>query len=123
MSMTFLTRRLGLRAMAAAALLALGAARGGLAQEIGRPILPDRPEGPAVVAPAADPPAAIPLSPAAPANPNDSPAMRALILDTIKQSDAAKKKADDDKKKAEEERIAREGLVVGDDRKLNVTFD
>src|SRR5258708_2250989 len=76
------------------------------------------------ITPVAAPPATVPTLPIADpaAAPPASPA-EAMILDVIKKHEDEKKKAEDEKKKAEEARIAREGVVVGDDRKLNVTLD
>jgi phosphate-selective porin OprO and OprP len=58
-----------------------------------------------------------------PANPNDSPAMRALILDVIKKNEADKKEAEEKKKKDEDKKKEEEGFRVGTDLKMTARWD
>src|SRR5262249_16487940 len=67
--------------------------------------------------------APIELQPTNPANPNDSPAMRALILDVIKRNEADKKDAEDKKKKEEDKKKEEEGYKVGTDLKMTARWD
>lgn len=61
--------------------------------------------------------------PSAPRNPNDSPAMRALILDVVKKNEADKKEADEKKKKEEDKKKEDEGFRVGSDLKMTARWD
>lgn len=117
--------RTSLKSMAAAALLALSA-RYGAAQNPGQiqPILPPRPEGPAIVTtPALQTQAPAQLTPQAPPPAGSDAAMRALMLDVIKQHEADKKKEDDLKKKVADDQKRAEGSVVGADTALQASWD
>ncbi len=132
MRITDLTRRASVKSLAAAALLALSA-RAGMAQYPNQAsqAMPQRPVGPAVVVPVSqDPVFQAPAAPtqltppaqAAPA-PGSDAAMRAMMLDVIKQHDDEKKKADELKKKVADEEKKAEGSVVAVNTPLNVLFD
>jgi phosphate-selective porin OprO/OprP len=125
MKMTTLLRRLGLKAMAAGAILAL-TATGARAADPNPPwaSAPTTPVAqlPALDVPVAQPPAPVPLTPA-PAAPTPDAATKALVLDAIKQYEADKKKAEDDKKKADDEKKRIEGYIVGSDTKATANFE
>src|SRR5580700_8740452 len=92
MRITDLTRRASVKSLATAALLALSA-RAGLAQFPGQTQsgLPSPPSGPAIVMPTLQQPAApMPLTPPAQTAPGTDAAMRAMMLDVLKQHDEEK---------------------------------
>jgi phosphate-selective porin OprO/OprP len=88
--------------------------------------LPNPPNGPAVVAPIAQQPP-IPIqatpSPDATGTPNNNAAMRALMLDVIKEHEEEKKREEELKKKVAEDQKAAEGSVVQVNTPLNAFWD
>jgi phosphate-selective porin OprO/OprP len=125
MQITQLIRRASLKSLAAAALLALsGQAVMGQNPGQTQSILPDRPQGPAlVVNPGQQTQAPAQLSPLTPPPTGSDAAMRAMMLDVVKQYDADKKKEEDLKKKAADDKKKAEGSVVGADLALHASWD